>query len=163
MNELLTFLTTTQPGGIPATGELERFLATAWEEFQGDDEGMEGYKLLGRMERVEWHPPVLSFTIERHGRTCSGSTRADLQRWSLDVNTRTATCNAAGHRQVWSMAPRVSVKGLAEELADRIVRGEKDDRLSRWEDGSVSVRASSIFPTKSGFKQTVESRRKRLH
>jgi hypothetical protein len=37
---------------------------------------MTGQKLLGRMEEVVWEPPILSFTVERHGGTVQGSSRA---------------------------------------------------------------------------------------
>jgi hypothetical protein len=41
-------------------------LAACWQEFNGDDGGMSGDKLLGRMEEVIWEPPTLSLTVERH-------------------------------------------------------------------------------------------------
>ena len=60
---------------------------------------MAGHKLIGRMENVEWHPPILTFLIERHGGTVLGSARAELQRWTVDLDRRTATCERVGHRQ----------------------------------------------------------------
>ncbi len=78
---LTAYLRGQQPGRLQDTSELERHLAGSWAAFEGNDaEGMAHWKLLGRMEGVEWSPPVLSFVIERHGRTCAGSTRADLHR-----------------------------------------------------------------------------------
>jgi hypothetical protein len=29
---------------------------------------MDGHKILHRMEKAFWNPPIFSFTIERHGR-----------------------------------------------------------------------------------------------
>lgn len=67
------------PGPISDTTELERLLAAYWDELNGDDGGMEGYKLLGRMEAVVWKP-ILSFRIERHGGTVIGSSHRILWR-----------------------------------------------------------------------------------
>ena len=87
MEELKDYLRTIEPGRIARTGDLDRHLAEVWDDLGGDDGGMAGCKLIGRMERVEWHPPVLAFTIERHGGTAIGSTRAELQRWSVKIST----------------------------------------------------------------------------
>lgn len=100
---------------------------------------MAGYKVRGRLERMEWKPPLLTFQIERHGRSCLGSTRADLQRWTVNLERKTADCERAGHRQLHPTAPRISIQGLADEVVGRIVRGEPDDRLERNNDGSVWV------------------------
>jgi hypothetical protein len=54
------------PGRLQDTAELERHLAGSWSVFDGNDsEGMTPEKLLGRMEQLEWSPPVLTFRIER--------------------------------------------------------------------------------------------------
>lgn len=75
---LIDYLSGLEPGRHPDTSDLGRHLAGAWTAFGGNDsEGMRADKLLGRMERVEWSPPALSFVIERHRRTCAGSTRDD--------------------------------------------------------------------------------------
>jgi hypothetical protein len=46
---------------------------------------MAGYKL-SRMKDATWNPPILEFTIERHGGTALGSTRASLQRWEINMD-----------------------------------------------------------------------------
>ena len=48
---------------------------------------------LGRMEKVEWQPPYLTFSIERHGATVKGSTRAELQNWQVDTSHRSLNPN----------------------------------------------------------------------
>ena len=123
---------------------------------------MAGHKLIGRMEHVEWHPPLLTFVIERHGGTVLGSTRAELQRWTVDLDRKTATCERTGHRQLSPMAKRVDVGSIADEVADKIVSGEADDRLHWLKDGRVRVEMGRIFPERSGYKQTVQGRRRRL-
>ena len=67
-----------KPRRIDQPRKLERLLSEVWDDLGGSDCGMAGHKLIGRMEHVEWNPPVLTFTIERHGGTVLGSTRAEL-------------------------------------------------------------------------------------
>jgi hypothetical protein len=70
MQQLLKYLRSIQIGTIGDATELASRLAACWDEFDGADaEGMDPDKLHGRMEDISWHPPVLSFTIERHGGT----------------------------------------------------------------------------------------------
>jgi hypothetical protein len=90
MNSLVTYLATIPPGPVPDLGDLERLLTDCWHEFTGDDGGMAGQKLLGRMEEVVWEPPILTFKIERHGGTVLGSSRATPQEWRLDLDKKTA-------------------------------------------------------------------------
>src|SRR4051794_33633574 len=88
---VIDYLQGQEPGGLHDTEELERHLADSWAAFEGHDaEDMTPEKLLGRMEQAEWSPPVLTLVIERHGRTCLGSSRADLHRWTINVIERTA-------------------------------------------------------------------------
>jgi hypothetical protein len=113
-DDLAAYLSGLEPGRLQDTSKLERHLAGSWTAFEGNDaEGMTPWKLLGRMERVEWLPPALSFVIERHGRTCAGSTRANPHRWTVNITDKTASCEKVGHRQPRPMAPRLSIQPLA--------------------------------------------------
>lgn len=154
------------PGPISDTTEIERPLADCWTEFIGHDEnGMEPYKLIGRMENVEWQPPILSFILERHGGTVLGSTRAEVQRWQIDFDQMVAECTTSGHRQVGTMAEPVrqdDLQKLAEQIAVLIENGATDDRLNWKDSNTVHVVVEQIIPTKSGFKRTVQGRRKRF-
>jgi hypothetical protein len=125
-------------GPIAGTTDLERLLATCWHEFSGDHGGMEGRKLLGRMERVEWNPPILSFNIERHGGTVLGSSRAELQQWTLDIDRRTAACEAVSHGQLRPMQRRLDVVPLAEGVARLILDRRGDERLKWNDEGSLA-------------------------
>ena len=52
---------------VVADAELvEHLLSRAWDAFSvaGDPQGMTGDKLVGRMESIQWQPPVLVFTID---------------------------------------------------------------------------------------------------
>ena len=160
--ELKDYLRTIEPGRIARTGDLERLLTEVWEDLGGDEGGMAGRKLIGRMEGAEWHPPTLIFTIERHGGTVLGSSRAELQRWVVDLDRMMATCERAGHRQLSPTARRVDVGPIAAEIAGLVVGGVIDDRLRWLGDGRVRVEVGRIFPERSGYKQTVQGRRKRL-
>src|SRR5208283_4498792 len=162
MDELRDYLKNLDPGPIQETSQLEQLLAEVWDDLGGDEVGMIGHKLIGRMEIVEWHPPVLTFVVERHGGTVLGSTRADIHRWTVDLEHQTATCERTGQRQLSSMAKRVDVGYIADEIARKITNGEADDRLRWLGDGRVRVELGRIFPERSGYKQTVQGRRRRL-
>ena len=61
------------------------------------------------------------------------------------------------------MAPRISIKGMADEIAQAIMKSDDDKRFFiDSHNGDVVVNASAIFRTGSGFKRTVEDRRTRL-
>jgi hypothetical protein len=119
-------------------------------------------KHLGRMEDVLWNPPLLTFTIERHDGTVLGSTRANLQEWTVDVEKRTATCVEARYRQLRPNQPRLDVAAIAEEIATLIVSRKEDDRLRWYEDGRVRVLIGKVLPEGSAVKQTLAGRRKRF-
>jgi hypothetical protein len=162
MDELKGYLKKLEPGPVEQTTQLERLLANVWEDLGGDVAAMTGHKLIGRIEHAQWKPPKLSFTIERHGGTVQGSSRAELQHWAVDLDQKTATCERTGHRQLSPMARRLDVEPIADKIADKIVNGELDDRLRWLPDGRVRVQMGTICPKGSGFKQTIEGRRRRL-
>jgi hypothetical protein len=162
MDELTGYLTNLEPGPVGQTTHLERLLERVWGDLGGGETGMVGHKLIGRMEHAEWHPPRLTFVVERHGGTVLGSTRAELQRWTVDLDSQTATCEPTGHRQLSPMARRVDVNPIADEIARKIGSGKRDDRLRWLPDGRVRVQMGKIFAKGSGFRQTVQGRRRRL-
>jgi hypothetical protein len=161
IDRLRALLDTISPGPISDTGKLDRALADTWDEFQAGG-GMKAHKLLGRMEDVLWEPPLLTFTIERHGATMLGSSRATLQEWAVDLDTETATFAETRYRQLRPMSPRLDVRPLAEEVASLILGRAEDDRIHRYEDGRVRVRVGKILPEGSAVKQTLAARRKRF-
>jgi hypothetical protein len=84
------------PGQVRDTGRLETLLALCWEDLTGSsDGGMEGNKLFGRMESVEWWPPLLTLKIERHGGVFLGSSRTELQHWAIDISKKIASLGVA--------------------------------------------------------------------
>lgn len=118
---------------------------------------------LGRMEGMRWEPPVLNFTIERHGAMIMGSTRAELQRWRVDLDHKTTRCERnRSYRQILPRAGAVRIEPIAREVAESILAGRADERLKWQGEETVRVLMTKIFPHDSGYMQTVTERRKRL-
>ena len=163
MKALREFLLKIPQGPIGDTKELEHLLARCWDQLEGGNaESMQPYKLRGRMEEVSWQPPILTFRIERHGRTACGSSRADLHEWIVDTEACAASWCPAGHRQLRPANPRLDVAPLAKEIATAIFGHQADERLSWKNDGSVIVKIGRIIPPESAPNATIEGRRKRL-
>ena len=165
LQALREYLEPLPAGEISETGILEDLLAVCWGKLDGGyEEGMNGGKLRGRMEDVHWDPPDLSFTIERHPQPVPLSTRAPLQRWSVDVEHATAGCDPRlSYRQVIRRASPVDTHRITEEIADIIIAGAEDSRLKWLEPGrKVRVNLSAAIPAGGSPKQTVEGRRRRL-
>lgn len=150
------------PGEIVDTGNVERLLALAWDDLLRDDGGMRPDKLFGRMERVVWKPPLLTFSIERHGATVMGSSRAEMQEWTVDVERATASCEKTGYRQLMPRQPPLNVRPLAEEITALILRHADDARIKWQDEETVLVKTGLILPKDSAVKETLAYRRKRL-
>jgi len=164
LSKLRNYLAAVSPGKIPAeqADEVESLLSSCWDRIEGStDGGMAAYKLDFRAEQMEWEPPTLSFRIERHGGAFRGSSRGELQNWSVDVERESAALGAIGHRQLRPSAPRLDVKPLASEIAELIMAQRNDHRL-KWKSASdVKVELTKIIPN-SGPRATVPGRRKRF-
>jgi len=161
VNELIRYLTRTAPGLLADTAALEELLAESWSQLDGSSaSGMVGCKLLNRMEDVHWRPPCLSFAIERH--IVRGTNRTVLEHWLVDLHCNTATVTTTEERILHPLSLRLSVEEAAEEIAQAILDGSKDDRI-RWEnDGTACVVASWMFPKDCLFVHTLGTRRRKL-
>jgi hypothetical protein len=142
--------------------ETESLLCRCWDQLiGGNDGGMNADKLLGRIEKIKWSPPWLVFEIERHGGAVLGSSRAEMQGWTVDVEHGSAMCAKGSFRQLHPNAPRLDVVPIAEDIAGLIRDGTQDPRI-RWSDANiVKVEIGKIIPMKSP-KDTVRGRRDRL-
>lgn len=163
ITQLRSILDSLGPGMIQGEDrrQIERLLADAWDLFPADHGGMEGYKVRGRTEQLTWSPPKLTFTIERHGGFVLGSTRAELQHWTLDLDNQSAGFET-GYRQLIARAPVFKTGPVAEELAAKILAGTDDDRLRRSKDGRrVQVRMRAVLPA-GAAKATQQGRSQRL-
>lgn len=116
IDKLDAYLATLPSGPTSDTAELDVLLAACWHSFSGDYGGMEGRKLLGRMEEVVWKPPILRFTVERHGGTVLGLGRLSKSgpwTWKkgLPASSRRATdrCARCKHGWTWRRLPRRSL------------------------------------------------------
>jgi len=140
-------------------------LAEAWGQLSGgDDTKMAAYKLdRGWVESPVWDPPVLTFTIERHGGVAQGSSRAKKQRWVIDLDAGTAHPEPAGQRQLRPARQTLDVAPLVARIVAAIDAGA-DDPLLEWSKDRSSVRVlmtDAVNPD-GAPKQTLEGRRKRL-
>ena len=164
-DDLMAFLRQLPVGRVPndRRSALEKLLALRWDDFHGaDDCGMKPYKLLDRMEIAEWNPPVLNFTIERHGATVQGSSRAPLQQWSLNLDDMTADCEETGYRQLKALNPPLKVDPIAAEIAGAILGHEEHSHLDWLKNGGVRVRTTELLGGQAISKQTMGGRRKRF-
>jgi len=163
MKKLVEYLKAAARGPIYDTSYLESLIVDCWDRFFGSDRaGMTAEKLIQRMENVYWDPPILSFSIERHGGLVLGSTRAEVQKWELNLDDMSASFSIIGRRQIVPMQERVYVKPLANEIAELISDHKNDERLNWKKDGSVRILIGKILPGESVVKQTLSGRRKRF-
>jgi len=164
LRQLRDFLSTVPQGALSGDqqDETESLLCQCWDQLiGGSDGGMKDEKLSGRIEKIKWSPPWLVFEIERHGRTVLGSSRAEMQGWTVDVEHGSAACGKASFRQLRPNAPRLDVVPIAEEIAGLIRDGTQDPRI-RWSSANiVKIEIGKIIPMKSP-KETVLGRRNRL-
>lgn len=87
MEKLKSFLSKIKEGSLSADQKMQiiPLLKDAWNDMSGTDTtSLHAFKL-ERIENVVWHPPKLTFKIERHGQTVCGSTRASLHTWEVDI------------------------------------------------------------------------------
>src|ERR1700758_537579 len=145
---LKSYLDSLQPGPLEKE-PLEPLLVSAWDELEGSaDGGMESYKLKGRMETIAWHPPILSFQIERHGGTVNGSVYAEMQQWEVDCEKGVANYDKfnSRRRQVAAKNRPLKVAPIAKEIADVIRRGVADDRVKWLSSSEAKVLIAEVIP-----------------
>lgn len=172
IQKLIRFLQPVSPGTIPTNiiGGLFQLVVASWDEFSGSAETrMEARKILRDEgpKDVTWSPPCLSFIIERHGTTVLGSTRAEKQLWKLNLDSRTADHQQIGFRQLRPRAPRVDVRGPADEVSKAVQEGPSStSRLVSngvvvWKnDDELTVFHGRIIG--GNYQQTVSGRRRRF-
>jgi hypothetical protein len=163
MRVLRKYLSSLTSGPIRDSKKLERLLAPVWEDFTATEGGMEGCKLHDRMEQVIWSPPDLTFSIERHGSLCQGSTRAEVQHWRISIEVTSAILEGTTHRQTKPMSPRLDACSKAKEIVAAVQDARQDVEFLKWTgEGMVRVLMVKLVPPDSGFKQTRQDRRKQL-
>ena len=159
---LKKYLRNIPAGIINNTSEIEMLLKESWGELDCHNGGMNGSKLIDRMEDVLWDPPELKFKIERHGAVVNNSIYAEVQAWTINVEEKNASFSIDSKRKLYKKQPRVDVKPIAKEIALLIISGKKDTRLD-WHNGErVKISIGKIFPKGSAVQQTLTGRRKRF-
>lgn len=142
--------------------QVESLLAAAWNEIDGtESEKTHAYKLIGRMENTEWHPPLLTFSIERHGGTCMGSTRADLHHWTIDVESGTATVQISGYRQLSPRNKPLKIQALVKSVIEKVQSGEKANFLVWKSPSEFRLLIGQVIPDDCP-NATLSGRRKRF-
>lgn len=162
---LIEHLASLPTDAVETTAIFEKLLADIWDELGGSsDGGMAGYKLHGRIETAIWEPPHLRFTIERHGGTALGSSRAEIQRWVVNLQDREACMESAGYRQLVPRSRSLSKKDVevkTEVVKDAVITHRPADFLEWSTEGTkFKIVVSKLIPATN--KQTTASRRKRL-
>ena len=105
-------------------------LKGCWNELMGsNDTSMRDFKV-DRAEQFSWRTPSLSFTIERHGATVVGSTRAELQNWTVNLDSASAYHSEGRFRQLVRQAPRLDVKSMSLVSATLCSKGR--DQSAIW-------------------------------
>jgi hypothetical protein len=162
----------------PIASELRtkviHLLGTCWDQFSGTAATkMEWWKV----ERengprdLKWQNPVLSFWIARHGSLVNGSSRAEKQQWSLNIEKLTAEAMTIGHTQVYPVAAPFRTEKMAaiadnvcvavQEGPDSLSDCKKQEILIWVGNDQVEVKHGVLVPD-AGYQQTTAGRRKRF-
>ena len=142
-----------------------------WDELVGSrDTKMAVWKICrdNGAEDLKWAPPILSFSIDRHGGVVLGSKRAERQIWTLNLDTATASPHISGYRQLWPNSPKLDVAPYVTAICEAARRGPAsasdliDRGIVEWiGDDEFRVKHSILIPN-NGPNQTISGRRKRF-
>lgn len=142
--------------------EVEVRLAKLWDHIEGADaERTTAGKLIDRTEEMTWQPPVLRFSIERHGAIARGGIYAELHHWSVNLTTMRAEIEARGRRQIGTRAKRLDVDPLVQQVAEAVLSGTPHPWVTPATGGRVRVHVGAVIPDQ-GPQQTLEGRRRRF-
>lgn len=163
LKPLQDLLSTMQPGHM-SDGDCLRILAElsqCWESIPGSDVENTTADKLRRAEALCWNPPILSFTLARHGGTVRGSSRASLHFWDVDTEQPEARIVKTSMHQLLPKAQVMDIDKKANEIATLIHNGVDDPRITWLEDRQrVRVNIGDVIPSTN--KQTTQGRRKRF-
>lgn len=172
ITKMISVLSSIPAGAVPArkNDELFKLVVASWHEFSGSGQtSMEAWKILrdNGPEKVTWNPPLLSFVIDRHGATVLGSTRAERQQWTLNIDGRTAEHMQIGFRQLYPNAPKLNVRSLAERVCKVVQEGQSStsdllsDGIVVWKNADeLIVFQGKLIP--KTVQRTTIGRRKRF-
>jgi hypothetical protein len=143
------------------TLEVESLLSSCWDHLAGSRDGeMRAEKLNGRTDDLEWSPPRLTFSIERHAEAVTGSTTAAVQHWEVDLEQETAALIESGSGQIIRMDLRMDESSIvAAELAAAINEHRADTRIHWFAMDSVRISTHLAIPATKGT-NTIRRRRR---
>ena len=95
---------------------------------------------------------------ERHGGLVNGSTRAEVQKWEIDLDHETASLVGIRRRQIIPMAPRLDVKAIAAEIETIINEQREEGRVKGLAANRVRILTGEVIPATN--QRTTASRRK---
>jgi hypothetical protein len=157
------------PAGVLAEGlaaQVEELIMDCWDRFEGSSaEGTTVEKLSDRMENLNWQPPDVRFEIERHGAFCCGSSRAEIHRWSVNLETGHARCGPGGFRQLRPRNPALDSNQIA-KIVKAVVQAirlnkQRSTKLKWFSSDKVQVIVGKLIPANCP-QQTLAGRRRRF-
>lgn len=107
----------------------------------------------------------MSFVVERHGAVVLGSSLAEVQEWTVNLEVRAARYDPFPRKKrIRQIEPALDVDPIAQEVVKDILDMKKDSKYLQWKSNEkVKVRMGEIIPKKfDSKKQTLAGRRKRL-
>jgi hypothetical protein len=160
ISELRSFLEGQPRGPVADSCRLAQLLVASWPDLAGSGETKMRADKLWRIEDPQWNPPILTFSIERHGQTVCGSSRASVHIWCVNLESGTGSICGEKRRQLTPMARRLDVKPLAQAVADAIRNEREDESFRLMSDGRIKINIGSIIPETDA--QTTIARRRRF-
>jgi hypothetical protein len=141
-------------------------LEAIWHQLGGATATEMAARKLERATDWVWDPPVLSFTIVRHGAAVAGgSKKGERQRWQVDLAQGTATVSPTGFVLLEQRSPPFDADSPAERIAWIVQTGPNpeaaDEGITWLADDQVRIRLRAFVPT-DGPSQTVTGRVRRL-
>jgi hypothetical protein len=160
---LRRYLDAQEGSELADTQTLIALLVPVWDQLEDAKAYAMSADKLDRLESPSWSPPLLTFTIERHGGTVQGSSRAEMQQWAIDLDTLTAEAASASYRQLTPARKRLDIASIASRIAAAIAE-EADEPWLEWsrDRSEVRVLSSHFINPDSAPRETLDGRRKRL-
>jgi len=163
LETLRRFLGAESGGDLADAQTLVTLLAPIWNRLDGGDASAMTADKLDRLETASWLSPRLVFRIERHGGTVLGSSRGEIQEWTLDLDTLTAQVSSVSYRQLAPRRKRLDINSIAVRIVATIREGADEPWLEWSNDRSeVRVLSSLLINPDRAPKETLDGRRQRL-